>query len=64
MDAIPLIEVPARLRDALGTTPPTYHAIWRAAVQGEIPATRLGGRWYVRAGDMPRVVAAFAPADQ
>ena len=37
----------------------SYMTIWRAAVDGRIPAHRLGGRWFIRDTDLPRIAAAF-----
>lgn len=58
-DLMPLNEVPRRLREhglEVG-----YHACWRAATDGHIPAEKVGARWLVRRSDLPAIVAAFAP---
>ena len=38
---------------------PSYLTVWRAAVDGRIPAERVGGRWFVNGADLPRIAAAF-----
>lgn len=58
-DHIHLTDLPKVLRaDGVKAT---YNQIYRRALQGDFPAERIGGRWYVRAGDVPQVAAAFAP---
>ena len=38
---------------------PSYLSVWRAAVDGRIPAERTGARWFVECADLPRIAAAF-----
>lgn len=42
----------------------SYNQLYRRAMEGDIPAERIGGRWYVKAHDLPAVVAAFTPAPE
>jgi len=49
-DNIPLTDAPRALRaHGLSTT---YNALWTAIVAGQVPAERVGKRWYVRAADL------------
>jgi hypothetical protein len=49
-DNIPLTDAPRALR-AYGLST-TYNALWTAIVAGQVPAERVGKRWYVRADDL------------
>jgi hypothetical protein len=49
-DNIPLTDAPRALR-AYGLST-TYNALWTAIVAGQVPAERVGKRWYVRAADL------------
>ena len=49
-DTIPLTDAPRALR-AYGLST-TYNALWTAIVAGQVPAERVGKRWYVRAADL------------
>jgi hypothetical protein len=58
-EKISISDVPRHLR-AKGVDT-TYNFVWRAAVEGRIPAEKQGARWFVRADDMPRITEHFAP---
>jgi hypothetical protein len=60
MSKISILDLPRHLRAEGIIT--TYNATWRAAVEGRIPAERHGSRWYVREADLPKIKAAFTPA--
>jgi len=49
-DNIPLTDAPRALR-AYGLST-TYNALWTAIVAGQVPAERVGKRWYVRTADL------------
>jgi len=50
-DNIPLTDAPRALRaHGLSTT---YQRLWRAVVNGEVPAERVGKKWHVREADLP-----------
>ena len=51
---ISLIDLPRALRDQ-GVTA-NYSTVWRAAVDGRIPATRDGRRWWIDPSDMPTIM--------
>lgn len=56
-----MTEKTLRLTDAalaLATrgTPVSYRALWGAAIEGRIPATRNGQRWIVKAADLDGIV--------
>ena len=59
MDKISITDLPRELRAQKIDT--TYNAVWRAASEGRIPAERHGKRWFVKASDLPKVAAFFAP---
>ncbi len=56
-DKISMTDMPRALRE-LGVEA-SYNLCWRAAVEGRIPAERMGRRWYVKADDLPRVADHF-----
>ena len=56
-DPISLSDLPRAL--ALHGVFPSYLTVWRAAVDGRIPAERAGGRWFVHDVDLPRIAATF-----
>lgn len=59
-DVISLTEMPMELRDRGLRV--SYSRLYRAAIEGDIPAKRVSGRWCVEAGDVPAVEAHFTPA--
>ncbi len=59
IDTLELVEVPAELRRTHGLAV-SYQRLWAAAVNGIIPARRVGRRWNVRRGDLPRIAAVLA----
>jgi hypothetical protein len=43
----------------------SYTQFWGKVARGEIPAHRVGGRWWVLKDDIPRIVQAFrTPSDR
>jgi hypothetical protein len=40
----------------------SYHRLWCLAVEGQVPARRVGKRWRVLRADLPRVAAALGAA--
>lgn len=52
---------PAALRQEFNVTVP-YPRIWRAVVDGRIPATREGRRWYLDTADLPEIADTLAKA--
>lgn len=58
-DRTPLTYVPRKIR-ALGYAPPTYPQVYRAALNGSIPAEQVvTNRWSVRDVDLPKVITAL-----
>ena len=55
---IPLPKLPRALRDACGDAP-SYGAVYRAVLDGTIPARQDRGRWYVARTDLPKVAELF-----
>ena len=49
-DNIPLTDAPRALRAHGCET--SYQRVWGAVVSGQVPAERVGKRWYVRAADL------------
>jgi excisionase family DNA binding protein len=42
---------------------PSYPRVWRWAVEGRIPAHRVGPRWRFKPADVPAIAAALGLAD-
>jgi len=59
-DDLELTEVLPELRQRYGIAT-TYHRLWVAVVEGRIPATRVGKRWKIRRGNLPRAAGALDP---
>ena len=57
--AIELTTLPRTLAAVFGCPPPAYGPLWRAAVEGRIPAHQVGDRWHFRAADVPAIGAAL-----
>jgi hypothetical protein len=53
-DDLELPEVLVKLRAEHGVST-TYHLLWKAVVEGRVPAHRVGKRWKVRPNDTPQV---------
>ncbi len=43
-------------------TPVSYRALWGAAIEGKIPATRNGRRWMVKETDLDGIVNTLTSA--
>lgn len=56
-DTISLSDLPRAL--SAHHIAPSYLTVWRAAVDGRIPAQRVGSRWFVKGADLPCIAAAF-----
>ena len=58
------LELPEALREtrALHGAAPSYHVLWRAVVEGRVPAGRLGNRYTVKRTDLPQVAALARPS--
>ena len=37
----------------------SYQTIWRATVEGQIPAERVGKKWHFKSADVPAIAAFF-----
>jgi hypothetical protein len=57
-DHISLPELPRVLSARYGLTA-SHNALWRAACDGRIPATRRGSRWLIDPADLPAIAAAL-----
>ena len=57
-----LTDTPRELRQRGVST--TYQALWRAAMEGRIPAIRQGRRWFIRAADLDAIATVFAAVEQ
>ena len=54
-DTIALPQLSAHLR-AIGVQPvPTYSQVYRAIIDGAVPAERRGGKLYLASSDLPRL---------
>ena len=53
-ERIPLVDGSQELRRLCGQTMP-YNVLWRAIVEGAVPAERIRGRWYLKRADLPRI---------
>jgi hypothetical protein len=53
-ERIPLTEAVRELRQRSSAV--TYATLWRAVAQGDVPAERTGGRWFVNRADLSRIV--------
>jgi hypothetical protein len=66
-DTLRLTQVCSALQDLIGETPPTYRALWIAAVDGRLPSSVVNGRHTVRRADLPKraaVMGMTVPAAQ
>jgi hypothetical protein len=64
-DDLDLISLRETLQKKHGLAAPTYSRLWRAAVNGHIPARRVRRVWHVRKDDIPLAEAYYeltAPA--
>ncbi len=57
-EKFPLIDLPRTLR-AHHDIGVSYAAVWRAVVDGRIPADRQGRRWWIDTADLPNIAAHF-----
>ena len=57
-DHIPLVQLPRELA-AQFTGAPKYSALYTKIVNGELPASRDGGRWIIRRADLPAIARAL-----
>ncbi len=55
---ISLNELPRALREHDVSV--TYPTVWRAVVDGRIPAIREGRRWFIDPANMPEIVTTLA----
>ena len=60
MTDIPLPNLAAALRAQHGTLAPRYVELYRACLDGQIPAHQDRGRWYVKRDDLPRIAEILA----
>jgi hypothetical protein len=52
--------LPTRLRAGYdGNNPPTYNRVYKAAVNGDIPASYTNGFWIIEEADEPAIAAKF-----
>lgn len=58
---IELVAVPAALRQAHNVTV-AYPRLWRAVVDGRVPAIRDGRRWYIEQDKLPEIARIMSPA--
>ncbi len=58
-DLVPLALVSSRLATLTGEAPPGYARTLRAALDGLLPAVRVGGRWFVAEADLGAAAAVF-----
>lgn len=58
-------QLPRELRDlnATGRPVPRYPRLWQAMVDGEIPAERINGRWFVRKTDLAAIASLLGLSD-
>lgn len=63
-DLIPLAQVPRAISHLTGEASPSYRAIYNRTLDGGLPAQRIGGRWHIRAADLPAVVGIMRHLDQ
>jgi hypothetical protein len=49
--------IPLLLSD--GWEPPPYLVLWRAALNGDIPAEQVNGRWHIRTDNAPAIARAL-----
>ncbi len=61
-DLVPLGLLNRRLAELTGHAPPGYARVLRAALDGALPARRVGGRWFVAEGDLGAAAAALGMA--
>jgi hypothetical protein len=57
---IELVAAPSILNREHGVAVP-YPRIWRAAVEGTIPAIRVGKRWFIEVDRLAEVASILAP---
>ena len=55
-DLIPLPQVPREISAEPGAPTVTYNRIYKATLNGQLPAVRCGGRWFLRRADIPGVI--------
>ena len=58
-DLFSLPQGPRVLADFIGQRAPNYQALYRAVIDGRIPAERHDGRWWLRHEDMPEIARTF-----
>ncbi|MEI8395376.1 MAG: hypothetical protein WCF85_11615 [Rhodospirillaceae bacterium] len=62
-DLIPEPQLAAEISKAIGKPcPHSYVALSNRRRSGKWPATKIGGRWFVRRGDLPAVLVALGMA--
>jgi hypothetical protein len=59
MDLIPLPRLALKIRQLTGESDLSYSRIYRAIIDGRIPAVQRNGRYYVREMDIPVICAAL-----
>jgi hypothetical protein len=57
---VPLVDALRVLREQHGVSTSRYK-LWRFAVEGQIPATQIGGRWFVAVADLSTAAALLRP---
>jgi hypothetical protein len=55
---VPLAHVPARLRAEFGTAT-TYRVLYARVLDGDVPATKINGRWHIEERHLPAVAHAL-----
>lgn len=58
-DLTPLPDLASKLRELTGQPGPGYRQTYMMALDGRLPTVQVRGRRYVRAVDLPAVVAAL-----
>ena len=56
-DLMPLSDGPRAIIPLGGSV--SYMTLWRAAIDGRVPAQKKGSRWFVSAADIPQIAAVF-----
>jgi hypothetical protein len=51
-----LVDLTRKLRDTYGVNI-AYNALWRAVIDGTLPAERIRNRWFVKTDDLPKIPA-------
>lgn len=65
LDLLSLADLPAALQpfvdpdDKVARRRIAYQPLWRKACEGTIPATKIGGRWFVQRSFVPAIAEAL-----